>query len=163
MGAPDDATFGRLSICGATWYVQILARLGDLANPEKQRLCIYFECTIKFPDGAEVLPPLVGGKGDLPVLGWWLVGTRPIVQDVPLSLCIHYPQIQGVQWGGLGTTPRFQVCPRYCLTNKWLSCLVCRSSLPTNARRRQPMTCGCGMALVSSLGLHTDFFGTRRT
>ena len=69
MGAPDDATFERFSICGATRRVQILAGLGDLADPEAQQLRINVERADVFPVGAEVLPPSARGREDLPVLG----------------------------------------------------------------------------------------------
>ena len=59
MGAQDDATFGRLSICGAKRRVRIFARLGDVADPEARRLRIYGELTDVVPVGVEVLPPAV--------------------------------------------------------------------------------------------------------
>ena len=76
MGAPDDATLGRLSIGGAKIRVQTFAGLGDVANPEARRLRIYREHADVFSAGAEVLPPAVGERGDFPVLGGQLVWTR---------------------------------------------------------------------------------------
>ena len=69
VGAPDDATFMRLNICGATRKVRVFAGLGDLADPEAQRLRIYIKRADVFPPSAEVLPPAAGGRGDLLVLG----------------------------------------------------------------------------------------------
>ena len=60
MSAPDDATIGRLSICGATRRVQILAVLRDLADLEARQLCIYVERAPEFPTGVEVLLPSAG-------------------------------------------------------------------------------------------------------
>ena len=69
VGAPNDATFGRLSICGAKIRVRIFAGLGDVADPEARRFRINGERMDVFPASAEVLPPAAGGQGDLPVLG----------------------------------------------------------------------------------------------
>ena len=69
MGAPDDATFGRLSIGGAKRRVRTFAGLGDVVDPKAQRLRIYGERADVFPAGAEVLPPAAGGRGDFLVLG----------------------------------------------------------------------------------------------
>ena len=69
VGALDDATFGRLSICGAKRRVRIFVGLGDVADPEARRLRIYGECADVFPASVEVLPPAAGGRGDFPVLG----------------------------------------------------------------------------------------------
>ena len=69
VGVLADATFRRLNICGATRRVRILVGLGDLADPEARRLCIFIERTAEFPASIEVLSPSVGGRGDLPVLG----------------------------------------------------------------------------------------------
>ena len=69
MGAPDDATFGRLSIGGAKRRVRTFTGLGDVADPEKRRFCIYGERVDVFSAGAEVLPPTAGGREDFPVLG----------------------------------------------------------------------------------------------
>ena len=60
MGAPDDATFRRLSIGGAKRRVLTFAGLGDVADPEARRLRIYGERADVFSAGAEVLPPAVG-------------------------------------------------------------------------------------------------------
>ena len=65
----DDATFVRLSICGATIWVQILAGLRDLADLEAWQLCIYVECAVEFPAGAEVLLRSAREHEDLLVLG----------------------------------------------------------------------------------------------
>ena len=65
----DDATFVRLSICGATRWVQILAGLRDLADLEAWQLCIYVECAVEFPVGAEVLLRSAREHEDLLVLG----------------------------------------------------------------------------------------------
>ena len=46
---------------------------------------------------------------------------------------IHYPWIQGFRCGRPGTTPGFWLCPRHWPTRGWLSCLVYRTSLPTDA------------------------------
>ena len=69
VGAPDDAIFRRLSICGAMRRVQIVAGLGDLADPEARQLCIFVDRAAKFPVGAEFLLPSTGGHAELPVLG----------------------------------------------------------------------------------------------
>ena len=69
MGAPDDATFGRLSIGGAKRQVKTFAGLGDVADPKMRRLRIYGERADVFSAGAEVLPPAAGGRGDFHVLG----------------------------------------------------------------------------------------------
>ena len=69
VGASDDATFGRLSICGVKRRVRIFAGLGNVADPEAQRLCIYGECADVLPASAEVLPPAARGRGDLSLLG----------------------------------------------------------------------------------------------
>ena len=69
IGAPDDATFRRLSICGAKRWVQVFDGLGDVADPEARQLRIYGERADVFPAGAEVLPLAAGGRGDLPILG----------------------------------------------------------------------------------------------
>ena len=90
MGAPADATFGRLSICSATRQARILVGLGELADTEARQLHIYVERSAKFFAGEEILPPSAGGRGDLLVLGCRLVGTWLTVQGVPSSLCfIH--------------------------------------------------------------------------
>ena len=69
MGAPNDATVGRLSDGGATRRVWIFIRLGNVADPEARRLRIHVERADVFPAGLEVLPAAAGGRGDLPVLG----------------------------------------------------------------------------------------------
>ena len=69
MGAPNDTTFGRLSIGGAKRRVRTFAGLGDMADPEKRRFRIYGEHADVFSAGAEVLPPAAGGREDFPVLG----------------------------------------------------------------------------------------------
>ena len=85
-----SVSFGQLSICYATRRVRILAGLRDLADPEAQRLYIYVERAVEFLAGAKILLPSVGGRGDVPVLGWWLIETWATVQGVPLPLCfIH--------------------------------------------------------------------------
>ena len=68
MGASADATFTQLSICSATRRLRILARLGDLVEPEAWRLCFYVKRAAVLPAGAEVLSPSAMGWGDLPVL-----------------------------------------------------------------------------------------------
>ena len=88
MGALDDATFERLSICGAKRRVWIFAGLGDVMDPEVRQLYIYGECADVFPASAEVLSPAARGQGDLPVLGCQLVGTQPFTWGFPLSLRI---------------------------------------------------------------------------
>ena len=69
MCALDDATFGRLSICGATRRVRIFVKLGDLADLEAPRLCIYVERADVVPTSAEVLSPGDRGREDLPIMG----------------------------------------------------------------------------------------------
>ena len=69
VGVPNYATFGQLSICGATRRVWIFTELRDLADPEAQQLCIYVKRATEFPAGAEVLPLSARGWGDLLVLG----------------------------------------------------------------------------------------------
>ena len=88
MGAPDDATFGRLSIGGAKRRVQTFAGLRDEADLEAWRLCIYCERADVFSADAEVLPPAVGGRGDFPVLGGQLVRTRSSQWGFPPPLRI---------------------------------------------------------------------------
>ena len=73
MGVPEDATFGRLSIGGAKRRVRTFARLGDVADLEARRLCIYDKRADVFSAGAEVFLPVAGGRGDFPVLGGQLV------------------------------------------------------------------------------------------
>ena len=65
---------------------------------------------------------------------------------------MHYPRIRGFRCCGLGRTHGFRLCLRHCRTNGWLSSLVYRSSLLIGAFQRQPMTLGCGEALVSPPG-----------
>ena len=68
VGVPVDATFERLSICGATRQVHILTGLRDLVDPEARRLHIYLKRATEFLAGAEVLLPSARGRGDFPVL-----------------------------------------------------------------------------------------------
>ena len=134
VGAPYDATIKRFSICGAMWRVRIFARLGDLADPEAWRLRIYVERADVYPAGAEVLPPAAGKR-------------RPSVSGMRICLdtaacagfsliSTHYPRIRGFRCSGHGTKHGFRLCPRHCLTSRWLRYLGCGSSLPTSTCRR---------------------------
>ena len=76
VGAPDDATFGRLSISGAKRQVRTFAGLGDVADPEDWRLRIHGEHANVFSTGVEVLPPASRERGDFLVLRGQLVRTR---------------------------------------------------------------------------------------
>ena len=49
--------------------VRILARLGNLADPEAWRLCINVKRAVELLAGAEVLSPSAGNGETLPVLG----------------------------------------------------------------------------------------------
>ena len=161
VGALDDATFGLLIIYGATRQVRILARLRDLADLEARRFAFMSSVRPSFLLVQRFFYPQLG-TGRRSNSG--MMTGRDMADCAECSLVsMHYPQIRGFRCGGLGMTPRFRLCPRHWLTSEWLSCLVYKSSLPTGARRRQPMTRGCVAALVSLPGLHTNFFGNRRT
>ena len=68
MGVLDDASVGQFSDSGAMRRIRIFVELGDVADPEAQRLFICVERADVFPASAEVLPAAVGGREDLLVL-----------------------------------------------------------------------------------------------
>ena len=63
-----------------------MRRVRILADLEAWRLRSYVKRAAEFLAGAKILLPSTGGRGDLPVLGGQLVGTRPTTRGVPSSL-----------------------------------------------------------------------------
>ena len=86
MGAPDDATFERLSIGGAKRWVRTFAGLRDMADPEKRRFRIYGERADVFSAGVEVLLPAAWEREDFPVLGGQLIRTQLTRWGIPSTL-----------------------------------------------------------------------------
>ena len=154
-GAPDDAIFGRLSICGAERWVHIFAGLGDVADPEAWRLHIYGERV----DVLHLWPMCY-----LQVRRFRFWDDNWSGQD---RLCEVFPPLYalstdpGFQCSGPSTEDGLLLCLTHCLTSGWRTFSGCKSSLLTRTCRRQPRTRGCGATQPSPFGLFTKCFETR--